>query len=133
MARPWSLYGLFMSLSTWAGTASAATAPDSFQFQQIEENVTMTKSAARRRWHQSRFFARMAVLLAAGLLGLLSKPCRADEGPKPDPAGIATGDKTTAVDAGGNTFTVPAPTDKSSPDYPKNKKRSEEHTSELQS
>jgi ammonium transporter, Amt family len=82
----------------------------------------MTKSAATPRRHHFRSLARMAVLLAAGLLGLLSKAGRADDAPKPDPAGIVTGDKSTAVDAGGNTFAVPAPTDKSSPDYPKNKK-----------
>ena len=61
------------------------------------------------------------MLLAAGLLGLLSQG-RAEDGPKPDPAGIATGDKSTAVDAAGNPFAVPAPADKNSPDYPKNKK-----------
>ena len=57
-------------------------------------------------------------------------PGRADEGPKPDPAGIATGDKSTAVDAGGNTFAVPAPTDKSAPDYPKNKKDFDDYQSQ---
>ena len=34
---------------------------------------------------------------------------------QPDPAGIATGDKTNAVDAGGNAFVVPEPTDKADP------------------
>jgi hypothetical protein len=65
--------------------------------------------------------SKMAVLLAAGLLCLLPQG-RADEGPKPDPAGIATGDKTTAVDAGGNSFAVPAPADKTSPDYPRTRR-----------
>jgi len=41
---------------------------------------------------------------------------RADE-PKPDPAGIATGDRTTAVDAGGNSFVVTQPTDTTASDY----------------
>jgi len=68
--------------------------------------------------------------LAAGLLGLLSTPGRADDAPKADPAGIATGDKSTAVDAGGNSFAVPAPTDKSSPDYPKNKKDFDDYQSQ---
>ncbi|HXZ86050.1 MAG TPA: hypothetical protein VEI82_11230, partial [Myxococcota bacterium] len=36
---------------------------------------------------------------------------------KPDPAGIATGDRTTAIDAGGNAFVVAAPTDTSASDY----------------
>jgi ammonium transporter, Amt family len=44
-------------------------------------------------------------------------PCFADE-PKPDPSGIATGDKTTAVDAAGNSFVVPEPTDKTRPITP---------------
>src|SRR5580658_5062263 len=73
---------------------------------------------------------KMALLLAAGLSGFLAIPGRADEGPKPDPAGIVTGDKSTAVDAGGNTFTVPAPTDKNSPDYPKNKKDFDDYQSQ---
>ena len=42
--------------------------------------------------------------------------------PQPDPAGIATGDKTTSFDAGGNPFVVTEPTDKTAPDYAKNKK-----------
>jgi Amt family ammonium transporter len=79
-----------------------------------EENSTMTK---------------IAVLLAAGLMGFLSQS-RADDAPKPDPAGIATGDKSTAVDAGGNTFVVPAPADKNSPDYPKNKKDFDDYESQ---
>ena len=39
-----------------------------------------------------------------------------------DPAGIATGDKTTATDAAGNPFVVPEPTDRTAPDYAQNKK-----------
>ena len=58
------------------------------------------------------------------------QPARADDAPKPDPAGIATGDKSTAVDAGGNTFAVPVPTDKTSPDYPKNKKDYDDYQSQ---
>ena len=41
--------------------------------------------------------------------------------PQRDPAGIATGDKTTTSDAAGNAFVVSEPTDKSAPDYAKNK------------
>ena len=37
--------------------------------------------------------------------------------PKPDPAGIATGDKTNALDAAGNAFVVTEPTDTKAPDY----------------
>jgi Amt family ammonium transporter len=62
-----------------------------------------------------------AVLLLAGFLAALSPPCFADD-PKPDPSGIATGDKSTAVDAAGNSFVVTEPTDKTAPDYAANKK-----------
>ena len=37
--------------------------------------------------------------------------------PPPDPAGIATGDKSAVVDAGGNAFVVTEPTDKADPEY----------------
>src|SRR5262249_60627121 len=47
--------------------------------------------------------------------------------PKPDPAGIATGDRTTAVDAGGTAFVVPEPTDRSDPDYAKKKQDFDEY------
>ena len=43
-----------------------------------------------------------------------------------DPAGIATGDKTNAVDAGGNAFVVAEPTDKADPDYAAKKKAFDE-------
>ena len=63
-----------------------------------------------------------AILLLAGIFAALSaSPCFADE-PKADPSGIATGDKTMAVDAAGNSFVVTEPTDKSAPDYAANKK-----------
>ncbi len=48
------------------------------------------------------------------------------DGPQPDPAGIATGDKTTTFDAGGNSFAVTEPTDKTAPDYARNKKAFDE-------
>ncbi len=64
--------------------------------------------------------------LAAAILGLamLIGPTqigRADDGPQPDPAGVATGDKNTVFDAGGNAFMVSEPTDKSDPDFAKKK------------
>ena len=42
--------------------------------------------------------------------------------PKPDPAGVSTGDKTNVIDAGGNSFAVSEPSDKADPDYAKKKK-----------
>ena len=46
---------------------------------------------------------------------------------QPDPAGIATGDKTNAIDAGGNAFVVTEPTDKADPDYAAKKKAFDEY------
>jgi hypothetical protein len=56
------------------------------------------------------------------LAGLSTRLAYAVDGPKPDPSGTATGDKTTAVDAAGNPFVVAEPTDKTAPDYAANKK-----------
>jgi Amt family ammonium transporter len=50
--------------------------------------------------------------------------------PPPDPAGIATGDKSAAVDAGGNAFVVTEPTDKADPDYAAKKKAFDEYTAQ---
>jgi hypothetical protein len=66
-------------------------------------------------------------LLASALFAVLVSPCLAQEGPKPDPAGLATGDKTHAVDAGGNAFVVAEPTDKTSPTYEQSKKAFDEY------
>jgi Amt family ammonium transporter len=46
--------------------------------------------------------------------------------PKPDPGGTVTGDKSNVIDAGGNSFVVSEPTDKSDPDYAKKRKEFEE-------
>ena len=82
----------------------------------------MTNRAERRSLRRS-LAANLGLLLLTlvALLGLQATSF-ADDGPKPDPAGIATGDKSSAVDAAGNPFVVPEPTDKTAPDYPKNKK-----------
>jgi Amt family ammonium transporter len=66
----------------------------------------------------------LAVTLSVGILAVV--PLRADDAPKPDPAGIATGDKSNAVDAGGTSFMVSEPTDKTAPDYATNKKAYDE-------
>jgi Amt family ammonium transporter len=47
----------------------------------------------------------LAGVMAFGLVGLT----RADDAPKPDPAGTATGDKTTVYDAGGTALVVSEP------------------------
>lgn len=90
----------------------------------------MTKQLERRLPRRASFVSVSAsipaILLAAGMfagmLAALATPCLADEGPKPDPSGTATGDRTAVVDAAGNSFAVPEPTDKAAPDYGKNKK-----------
>jgi ammonium transporter, Amt family len=70
------------------------------------------------------------ILLLCALLASLSAASFADDAPKPDPAGTATGDKSTSVDAAGNPFVVPEPTDKNSPDYAKNKKDFDDYQSQ---
>jgi Amt family ammonium transporter len=70
------------------------------------------------------------LLLTVGLVSLLAIPVTAQE-PNPDPAGIATGDRNNAVDAAGNSFVVPEPTDKSAPDYAEKKKAFDEYKQQL--
>jgi ammonium transporter, Amt family len=72
-----------------------------------------------------------AVLVAALMIGGLATLSVADE-PAPDPAGIATGDKTSVVDAGGNTFVVTEPTDPAAPGYADAKKASDEYKAQLE-
>jgi ammonium transporter, Amt family len=82
----------------------------------------MTHGAAKQSLERSLTFCSIrVVLMLAVILGtaLLSF---ADDAPKPDPAGTATGDRTSVVDATGNPFVVPEPTDKTAPDYAKSKK-----------
>ena len=62
----------------------------------------------------------LSMLAISIFLGLLT-PLIADD-PKPDPAGIVTGDKTNAVDGGGNSFVITEPTDKAAPSYTQAKK-----------
>src|ERR1700693_3188686 len=57
-------------------------------------------------------------------------PARAQTAPSPDPAGIATGDKTNAIDDGGNAFVVAEP-DKADPDYVNKKKAFDDYTAQL--
>ena len=85
----------------------------------------------RRPLRQSMLLIGAATLLAAGVLGGWLTPCAAQEGPKPDPAGIATGDKTAAVDAAGNPFVVPEPTDKTAPDYASKKKDFDDYQAQV--
>jgi Amt family ammonium transporter len=87
----------------------------------------MPKQSRRRSLRHSLIPASAAVLLAVGLLVTLSSRSFADDQPKPDPAGTATGDRNSAVDGAGNPFVVPEPPDKNSPDYAKQKKDYDEY------
>jgi Amt family ammonium transporter len=64
----------------------------------------------------------LAVLIIAA-----AKPVGAQSAPAPDPAGIATGDKTSVTDAAGTSFVVSEPTDKSAADYAEKKKVYDEY------
>ncbi len=81
----------------------------------------MAERVVRRLWRRTLIMNGALMLLAAGIL-VTPVLCPADEGPKPDPAGIATGDKTNAIDAAGNAFIVAEPTDPSAPDFAAKKK-----------
>src|SRR6202034_929368 len=87
----------------------------------------MTMRAGSRSLRGSFWAASAMILVLAGMLVGLSVFGLADDSVKPDPAGTATGDKTTAVDAAGNPFVVPEPTDKNAPDYAQNKKAVDEY------
>jgi len=86
----------------------------------------MTETIVRR--HERRL-VRVVTLLIALFVVVICRPvqiCFA-QGPVPDPAGIATGDRTSVTDAAGNPFVVPEPTDKAAPDYLAAKKSYEEY------
>jgi Amt family ammonium transporter len=64
-----------------------------------------------RRRSLSGIAVAFAVVLAAGA------PCSAADEPKPDPSGIATGDRALVYDAGGTAFAVGEPADTTAEDY----------------
>jgi Amt family ammonium transporter len=80
-----------------------------------------------RRLRQSLPWLAFGVFAVNLLGGGSALVLRAAADPPPDPAGIATGDKTTAVDAAGNAFAVSEPTDKAAPDYAEKKKAFDEY------
>ena len=77
-------------------------------------------------WRHHRFLRVITLLAALIMLSGRAQLCFGQD-PKPDPAGIATGDKTNAIDAAGNPFVVVEPTDKKAPDYPAAKKSFDEY------
>jgi Amt family ammonium transporter len=64
----------------------------------------------------------VSLCAAATTNSAIAQDAAGPAGPKPDPAGIATGDKSNAVDASGASFVVAEPTDTTAPDYAANKK-----------
>ena len=67
---------------------------------------------------------------AVCLLVLLLAPARsvqAQSAPAPDPAGIATGDRTSVGGCRRQSFVVAEPTDKTAPDYAEKKKAFDEY------
>src|ERR1700722_6592252 len=94
---------------------------------QNQEHSNMTRSAGSKSLRLSFLSAGAVILLGVAIFAGLSTFCLADDGPKPDPAGTTTGDKTSVVDAAGNPFAPPEPADKTSPDYATNKKAYDEY------
>jgi Amt family ammonium transporter len=69
--------------------------------------------------------------LAIAVLLLHAAPiCLADDRPRTDPSGLATGDKSSVVNAAGNAFVVTAPADPKAPDYARNKKDYDDYQSQ---
>ncbi len=81
--------------------------------------------AFARRTTRGILKATVALVIAQILCGPM-RVALADQ-TQPDPSGTATGDRSSAADAAGNPFVVPAPTDPSAPDYPKLKKDFDEY------
>jgi Amt family ammonium transporter len=73
----------------------------------------------RADWTRCIATARVWGAVAALATVLASGPgvARAADGPVPDPAGIATGDRSTVMDAGGTAFVVAEPTDATADGY----------------
>jgi ammonium transporter, Amt family len=74
----------------------------------------------------------MSILLVLVFVGLAGASARAQSQPAADPSGLATGDKSSVTDAGGNAFIVTEPTDKSAPDYAGKKRAYEEFVAAAQ-
>jgi len=89
-------------------------------------NITalITARLSRLLRHQSSLSTAFTVA-AIGILVALFIPSSFAQ--SPDPAGIATGDKTNVQDAAGNPFVVSEPADKAAPDYAEKKKAFDEY------
>jgi Amt family ammonium transporter len=79
-----------------------------------------------KRGHPRLRAALATLLLATALLG--GRWSAAADEPKPDPAGIATGDRTSVYDAGGTAFVAAEPADEKADDFAEKKKAFDEYT-----
>jgi Amt family ammonium transporter len=75
--------------------------------------------------------ALLAAFLVTVALGL-GRWCAAADEPKPDPAGTATGDRASVYDAGGTSFVVAEPADKTADDFADKKKAFDEYTAQTE-
>src|ERR1700749_2594313 len=92
----------------------------------------MGPKATSGRWQLTRLILAVAVgvgtaTMSAHAIAQDAAAAAAPTEPQPDPSGIATGDKSAAVDAGGNAFVVAEPTDKAAADYADKKKAFDEY------
>ena len=95
----------------------------------------MIEPGHRRSRRLSFLLTTLSVTVSPGPSSFWSRHCWRDYrpavlpmmGPSPDPAGLATGDKSAVSDAAGNPLVVSEPTDKTAPDYPQNKKASDDY------
>jgi len=96
-------------------------------------NQNSRERASNMRYSIERRSLRLSLILTAAvtlLFAASSKLCLADDTPKPDPAGITTGDRTSVADAAGNAFVPPTP-DPSSPNYAQQKKDYDDYQAQL--
>ena len=89
-------------------------------------HVVMCQLPFNDRCRRASALCLLLLILAVG------KSVQAQSQPTPDPAGIATGDKTSVTDAAGNAFVVSEPTDTSAPDYKEKKKAFDEYQASVQ-
>src|SRR5262245_9629537 len=89
----------------------------------------MQTSVIGASWRQGVTRTVVAGALAMSILAA-GGTCRAADEPKPDPAGIATGDRASVYDAGGTAFVVAEPPDKTAEDYADKKKAFDEYTAQ---
>jgi ammonium transporter, Amt family len=82
----------------------------------------LRRKLSRSSLVRKSFLAAVMLVGVLGMLAALGTTCMADDAPKPDPSGTATGDRTAVIDAAGNPYAPVEPTDKTAPDYAANKK-----------